>query len=356
MQDKIKITLYSIDYLKNDKVIKFISKYEDFPLHLGSFLPSLWPREGWKSLLLIAKKNNDITGIAPIRVQTKGFIRFIEVQYVLKKDMRYETIKSMFYYIFKYIKCKYLILNCSYNDPKCAFIIKSLKELSLTYKIKILNKRKVIKVNFNWEEFAKNKGSNFRSRFRKMENKMKIDHEIKVIHYDRHNYPDYLLYHIFYIESKSWKQKEKYGVNQNLLDIYNAMINEELYNDDFSWEVFILYLNNKPISYCINLTCNNYYYIVLTSYNERYKKYYPGIYVINEAIKYVLSYKKIRKIDFLTDMSFMSAWTIDRENTYQLNIWSNIIVSIYYKLHNSLIFSITLKLIPKKIRNKIIQI
>jgi hypothetical protein len=77
----------------------------------------------------------------------------------------------------------------------------------------------------------------------------------------------------------------------------------------FKWDVWFLELNNQAIAYSLFIKYKGVSYVAKTSYDKRYRRLYPGIYVTNAAICEFFNKRQIRKIDFLTDLPFHGTWT-----------------------------------------------
>jgi len=78
---------------------------------------------------------------------------------------------------------------------------------------------------------------------------------------------------------------------------------------DFNWSVWFLEFNGQTWAYALILQYKETAFIVKTSYDERYRRFQPGIYINNAAIRELFNKRQVRKIDWLTDLPFHRNWT-----------------------------------------------
>ena len=87
---------------------------------------------------------------------------------------------------------------------------------------------------------------------------------------------------------------------------------------DFTWKVWFLELNCRVIAYSVVVEYNRELFISKISYDEAYKRFYPGIYLVNSVIRDSFVSGHIEKIDFLTDLPFMDTWDAARTSRVRI--------------------------------------
>jgi len=72
---------------------------------------------------------------------------------------------------------------------------------------------------------------------------------------------------------------------------------------------YVLFLYDRQIAYAVK-----------TSFDQRYARFGPGIYLMNVAIRAILEEEKAAKIDFISDVPFTSTWTSVHPKRIRLTI------------------------------------
>jgi len=115
------------------------------------------------------------------------------------------------------------------------------------------------------------------------------------------------------IEKSSWKEEWRVArrakVDRFLLAILEA--SRKVTGTQASWMVHLLELDGQPIAYCLINIYGNAAFLAKSSYDQRYKKLSPGIFVLNSVIRELFDRGDIVTIDFLTDMSYHHIWADD---------------------------------------------
>ena len=76
----------------------------------------------------------------------------------------------------------------------------------------------------------------------------------------------------------------------------------------FESEVWFLEVNNLPIAYQIVLIYKGTAFFVKTSFNEKFRKFSPGKFLIDFVLQEFFRKANVNKIDFITNLAFVSAW------------------------------------------------
>jgi hypothetical protein len=97
-------------------------------------------------------------------------------------------------------------------------------------------------------------------------------------------------------------------IDSDLLMIWRASQYTAENQRDFKWSVRFLELNNEAIVYTLIIQYKKTAYLMKTSFNNGYKKFSPGTYILNSTIHELFNKREIDKIDFLTDLPFHRVW------------------------------------------------
>ena len=100
----------------------------------------------------------------------------------------------------------------------------------------------------------------------------------------------------------------KFKVDPSILFVLNGCVQTSLTVPKFNYGVALLELNGKAIAHSMFLEYNGHAYICKTSFNNRYKKYGPGIYINYAVVRELISKTDVKVIDFITDLPFSHKW------------------------------------------------
>ena len=68
-------------------------------------------------------------------------------------------------------------------------------------------------------------------------------------------------------------------------------------------------MKGETIAYQIVVKYKEVAYLVKTSFDERYMRYYPGIIIQDSVIQQLFTEQQNEYIDFLSDLPYLQAWT-----------------------------------------------
>jgi hypothetical protein len=97
-------------------------------------------------------------------------------------------------------------------------------------------------------------------------------------------------------------------MDQNLSLFWRGLLSTAGTQSGFEWDVWFLDFNDRPIAYVLVMKYKETAFIAKTSFDERYKKLYPGIYIVNVAIRDIFHQGQVRTVDFLTNLPFETRW------------------------------------------------
>lgn len=333
--DNFDINHGPLNILLEDEIRDFINQNTDDPTNFSSCLHQLWsPFFGWKSEVLIVRHQEDLVSIIVFKYKKYLFYNFSHFQYITKKQYEKKVAQSILYYMFEKLNSDYVLLYMPTINPDLTFV----NDLDSNIKFKLevggnhSEKRKIIPIASSWDTFKRNRGGSFRKRFRYAINRLSKEGTYLLKIYDKNNIDENMLEDILQVEKNSWKDDIRNGEKDDFLlgliyDIYDYKIPE-----DFKWDVILLYINDEPAAYSLNGEFRNRYYIIKSSYDKKYIKYGPGIFVINESVKNAFQNKDVKLIDFITNLDFTKIWGETTVDNYQYKFWKSPIFSLLHKL------------------------
>jgi CelD/BcsL family acetyltransferase involved in cellulose biosynthesis len=184
---------------------------------------------------------------------------------------------------------------------------------------------RIIPVSCSWEDFQAKKGGSFRRRFKRMERNLSQGGQWKITCFENENNRPDVLEKILDIEKRSWKEtwrtREQMTKDQDLLNLWSGAQLASQTEKDFKWNTWILELNNQPVAYSLILQYKKNAFIAKTSYDNRYRRLYLGMYVNHAAICSMFNKGQVENIDFMTNLPFMEAWTPTWLPRVRLTMW-----------------------------------
>jgi hypothetical protein len=299
---------------------EFIRDRVESPFLLSEFTKELIKvnlEEGWTPMLLVFSVDSVIIGIAPLAIKTKFGVR--RAKFLLPSagfpdfvlDVRYRAmcIDKICNLLFGRMKCQFATLTL----PQESANLESLKnQRNLLVSETPAMGHRILPVRGTWAEFETFRGRNFRRKFKGIERNLDRFGSWRISCIENGKEEFNVVKKIFDIEKMSWKEELRVRTGKKdtdlliLLEGSQHMVEIE---PGFKWDVWFLELNNQAIAYSLFIEYKGVSYCVKTSYDRRYKRLYPGIYVINAALCEFFNKHQIREIDFLTDLPFHETWT-----------------------------------------------
>lgn len=305
-----------------------INKCSKNPFFLSGFVKQFMEfsrSKGWAPLLLVISVDEMIVGIAPLMTKKKFGVRFVKFlskswfspDFIIDDNYREVCITSILDFLFKTLRCQFVDLILPAESPN----LRILKQKCEANRIYFCTKRGrwadmghcIIPIDCTWDEFKSLRGKNFRKRFKKLERNLDQAGPWRIICVKNGNKGSDAIKKILDVERMSWKQawRTQRGEkrDEDLLMIWKGSKHTARTEPSFKWNVWFLELNDQTLAYSLVLQYKEMAFIVKTSYDERYKRFYPGIYVNNAAIRELFNKRQNRKIDWLTDLPFHRNWT-----------------------------------------------
>lgn len=155
--------------------------------------------------------------------------------------------------------------------------------------------------------------------------------------YDGTNFSSSISQQILQVDYASWKRgwrvSKKISSDVDLLIVLDSFLSSfKNPAKNYTWLAWILELNGVPISYQIALVFKDVIYFIKTGYDNRYRRFSPGVYVVNFAIRDLLKNPEIKKIDFITDLDFLKRWKSESNQRIQIVVSRNFSAKIIQRL------------------------
>jgi len=276
---------------------------------------------GWTPLVLVTSKDNTIVGIAPLITNKKFGVRFAKFvgnawfppDFIVDDRYRETCIARTLDFLFKTLQCHFVEFTLPAESPNLRILKQKCKGNKIYFCTKPAIGHCIIPIRCTWDEFKASRGRNFRRKFKKIERKLDRAGSWRIMCIENENNGSDAIKKILDVEKMSWKEtwRTQMGVkiDPDLPMIWKAAQYTARTEPDFKWSAWFLELNGKTLAYCLFFQHKEVAFDVKTSYDERYKKFYPGVYVNNVAIRELFNRREVRNIDFLIDLPFHRIWT-----------------------------------------------
>jgi hypothetical protein len=301
----------------------FVRNHSDNPFLLCGFVREFMELNllrGWRPLVLVAFEDGKIVGLVPFAFRRRFNavnVKFLfglhySPDFVVDEAYRETFLEHVVSFLFENLICQFVDLVLPLESSNFEFLKRNCEANGVYFRAYPTVKcgHCVLPVRGSWSDFEKLRGSDFRRRFRRMERKMKEAGGYEVYSVDR--VEDSVFEDVLYIERRSWKEKwrrqRKAVADLELFKIWEGVKRVCGKVPNFKWKVWFLKVNGELASYALTLQFKNVGYIVKTSFNEKFRGFYPGIYIANVAVKDFFEGAVVEKIDYQTNLPFMETW------------------------------------------------
>jgi hypothetical protein len=300
-----------------------IDQCSNGPILLSGFVEQftkLISSSGWAPLLLAISVDGKLVGISPLKVKKKFGFRLVKFlprlefsqDFVIENQYREICISHTIDFLFKTLKSQLVSLTLPGESLNLQILKQKCKASGIQFGTKPEMGHRILPVEGTWEEFETLRGGNFRRKLKKIARNLDRVGSWKITCLGKGN-EGLVAKKMLDVERVSWKEgwRSQAGmeVDQDLLMVWNGSQQTTETDPSFNWNVWFLDLNDQTLAYALVFQYKEVAFIVKTSYDERYKKLYPGIFIVNEAIRELFGRGQVKKIDFLTDLPFMETWT-----------------------------------------------
>lgn len=301
-----------------------INKCSESPILLSGFIKQFMEVDhsnGWHPLVLILLVDDKIVGIIPLKIGRKfGFqlVKFLpklpfSQDFVSETQYREIFVSHVLDFLFKNLHCQFVNLTLPKESWSLPILEQKCKTKGIQFVTKPANGRRVLPVEGTWEEFETVRGGNFRRKIKKIMRNLDRKGSWKITCVEKGSGQLDVVRKMLDVEGLSWKEdwRNRTGLeaDQDLLMVWNGSQRMSEGVSDFNWSVWFLELEKHALAYALVFQYKAVAFIVKTSYDKRYRPFYPGIFVINAAIRELFNRKRVKKVDYLTDLPFMETWT-----------------------------------------------
>lgn len=286
-------------------------------------------------LFLIGYDNDEIVGIAPLMTKRMFGARIARSvlrnspSFIVEDRFRTRFIQGLLDLIFQTVRCKAVDLIFPTEAPELHALEEQCQVKGVFFAAMPFMGCRVLAVKGGWKEFESVQGGDFKRRFRKMENKLNRAGHFSVVRSECEKEGSDVFDKIVDVDRASWKEKwriQKSITDPDLLITWKAAVKAARNVAGFKNKVWILELNRQPIAFALVLQNRQTASILKTSYDARFRNFYPGMFTIHSAIRDLFNEGSVRKIDFVTDLPFMKAWTETCENRKEILLGKDFIV------------------------------
>jgi hypothetical protein len=271
---------------------------------------------------LIIYDSNNIVGIAPLAMRRRFGICFAQFLYgpnflmdfVVSEKHRDFCVSAILYILTSFLKCKFVELTFSEESATLAYLQKSCEASHIYFRTKKswFGGHRIIPVTSTWNDFVKTKNKKFRDNTRRAERKIRTLGNWRVTRVDRFEKDPEVCEKILKIWEHSWKKewltRRGFAYDPELAVALNALRATEKNKSPFSWRVYFLELNGIPIAFDLFFTANGTAFLKRGSYDNTYRKFFPGFFLDNYVIQDLFNEAKVRVIDWCADHHYQKFW------------------------------------------------
>ena len=301
-----------------------VNRCSENPFLLSGFIKQFMEfssSKGWTPLVLVISIDDTIVGVAPLKISKKlgiQFARFLpniwfSPDFVSDDKYREICLAHILGFLFKTLRCQLVDLTLPSDSPNMQIIERKCKTDKIHLHTKKEKGRRILPIRSTWDEFEASRSANFRRKFKRMERNISRLGSWKIRYAENEKGEFDVIKEIFNIERMSWKERLRSQrgskADPDLMIIWNGAQYVVKNGFNIKWSAWFLELDGQELAYVLALQYKNVAYFAKTTYDERYERLAPGVYLVNAVIRELFDKCQIRKIDFLTDLPFMQTWT-----------------------------------------------
>lgn len=302
---------------------KFIKNCSENPFLLSGFIKQymeLNRSRGWTPLILVVSANSEIVGISPLKTKRKFGVQFVKFSskfwlspgFISNDQYREVYISQILDFLFKTLKVQFVDLDMPAGSPNLGIIKQECNARKIHFHALPEMGCLILPIECTWAEFEKLRGTEFRREFKCAERNLGRFGSWCTTCVEIRNEGSEVFKKILDVEQRSWKEEQltrRGKIDPDLLVIWEGSQHLVSIEPDFKLNAWFLELNGQTLAYVLVPQYKKVAIFAKTSYDQRYRRFYPGKYVMNAAIRDFFNQAKIRKIDFLTDLPVAHTWT-----------------------------------------------
>ena len=323
LKNKYRVSVEQINEIKFDWDKYIINNYHN-PIFLKEFIIErslFYKKNGWECINIIFYYDDKVIGVIPLRYRrdfSHTYGKFLlqphfSPDFIVSKGYEKKVVNSFLDIVLNKFNWYYLDLSMPIESKIMNSIKDMLNKKRINYSMYEGFEHRIIKKDVPYDVYYNNLANRNKKEFRRIERKLKRLGERKVTLYENGEINQKIMEDINEIEKRSWKQsyriRRSMSKDPDIEMIWNASKNITFHEPSYKWSILFLELDNKKIAYAINLQLENYSTVIKTSFDNSYRKYSPGVQIVNEAVKELYSREEVECIDFLTNLPFSRKWS-----------------------------------------------
>lgn len=279
----------------------------------------LYSKQGWSPLLLNIIKGDEIIGSVPLRVKKLYGVKFAKLllephfspDFVFKDEYRDVCIEETLRYLFNTLNLDYLDFTLQVESQNISILKKVCKSKKIHIHESFGNAHRIIRIKCTWDEYVRPRRRKFKE-FRTLENKLDRAGYWRIVSYKNSEITRDVFKRVLHIEKLSWKEKWRIrrglGNDEHYHMVWNASSLTDESSLDYNWIIYFLEMDGKAISFAIVLRYNGCSVLLKTSFDDRYRGFSPGKFVMNAAIRDQFEDDGVRTIELMTDLDVLGKW------------------------------------------------
>ena len=337
-----KLSVTAISRLKNlskieKEIAAFIASHTTNPFMLIPFL-KVKMRSALSSeltpIVLVVRADEKIVGVATfvlrrehgilrsllreqlrVRAADSLFEYWFSPDFILDDAYRNESVRSVLNFLFDTMVCRSATAYLPAWSPNLPLLARQCENDGTSFRMtsSAALAYRFLPVNCGWDSFNSGRGRNFRRKFRKMERNFGSAGSSRVLFFENEDAVEGVFQRILEVERASWKQRYRfqhgYTFDSSLMDIWEAACMAYRAYGDFKLLVWLLELNGDIIAYCLGCQYKGTAYFVKTSFDNKWRTLYPGVYLKNLAIRDLFRNGEVKAINFMSNLPFHETWT-----------------------------------------------
>ena len=260
-----------------------------------------------------------IVGTAPLMIKKRLGIRRAEFfpndwfspDFVVDSQYKNACFECVFEYLFKTLKCKFVKFCLPAESANLVTIEQKCKVKGIGCSDWIHSKHCIIPVSCTWDQFQQKSGR--RRIIRQIECKLDQNDTWGIECVENVSNRQDVLEKMLKIEQLSWKQSLNNNMRtsnyEELLMNWKGSQIANRNNKDLVGSVWFLQINGETVGYTFAIKYKGTAFIIKTSYDAQYTKFYVGKYINTMAIRDMFNDGSTKTIDFMAKYPFMSFWT-----------------------------------------------
>ena len=336
----------------------FASKFSENPFLLSGFISQFIRSKrfsGWAPFILVVKENQKIVATAPLMIKKQLGLRFASFfpngwfapDFVID-DLRSETcIDYVVDYLFKTLNCQYARFYLPAESPNLETLERQCRVRGISFSTKNQSGHRVLSVDCTWQQFQEKRGR--RRIVRQIEHKLNQIGSWKIEYVEDVNNRTDILQKILAVEKMSWKEswrnRMQIATDEELLMVWEGSQISTRSATDLKCSVWFLQINRETVAYTFVVKYKGTAFITKTCFDNRYRKFYVGKYLMHIVIGDIFNERQIKTIDFMTDLPFLSFWTSLSLTHVEGLMWKGHLANFVEQLRSNTFTSKVLKLV-----------